>query len=130
MGDDVWRLVQEAFLRGTIDLRIVDTLIVLIPKTDQPTHLKSFRPITLCNVIYKIVTKVMINRLRPFLKEIVGPLQGSFTPSIGTMDNIIVTQEVMNYMHNSKCKKGVIAFKLDLEKAYDSISWNFLETTL
>ena len=115
---------------GFIDPKIAATLFVLIPKIDNPVHLRNFRPISLCNVIYKIITKVMVNRLRPFLDEIISPLQGSFIPGRGTTDNIIIAQEMMNFMHRSKSKKGAIAFKLDLEKAYDSISWEFLEATL
>ena len=82
-----------------IDPRLADTLIVLIPKVDNPKHLKQFRPISLCNVVYKIITKVLVNRVRPFLHEIVSPLQGSFIPGRGTSDNIIITQEVIHSMH-------------------------------
>ena len=114
--------MADLFYWGRIDPRIVETLIVLIPKTDQPTHLKEFSPISLCNVIYKVITKVLVNRLRPFLDELIGPLQGSFIPSRGTIDNIIVAQEAINYMHKYKGKKGCLAFKVDLEKAYDSVS--------
>ena len=56
------------------------------------------------------------------MDEIIGPLQGSFIPSRGTMENIIVAYEMLNYMHKSKEKKRTLAFKLDLEKAYDSVN--------
>ena len=92
-------MLRKAFRSGIIDPNIVETIIVLIPKLDNPAHLKNFGPISLCNVIYKIITKVMVNRLRPFLDEIVGPLQGSIILGRGTIDNIVVTQEVMNFMH-------------------------------
>ena len=58
VGDDVWHVVQEAFARGSLDSCLVETLIVLIPKTNQPVRLKDFHPISLCNVLYKIITKV------------------------------------------------------------------------
>ena len=86
--------------------------------------------ICLCNVIYKVITKVLVNRLLPFLDEIIGLLQDSFIPGRGTTDNIIVAYEMLNYMHKSKEKKATLAFKLDLEKVYDSVSWEFLERTL
>ena len=130
VGDDLWHLVASAFSNGRVDPDIVETLIVLIPKGEQPVHLKNFRPISLCNVIYKVITKVLVNRLRPFLDELVGPLQGSFIPGRGTTDNVVVAQEVLHYMHKTKIKKGVVAFKIDLEKAYDRVNWNFLQETL
>ncbi|XP_015939884.1 uncharacterized protein LOC107465419 [Arachis duranensis] len=108
----------------------METLIVLIPKIDNPTFMKDFRHISLCNVVYKIITKVLTNRLRPFLPDIVSPLQGSFIPGRGAPDNIIVAQEILNFMKHTKSKKGTLAFKIDLEKAYDRVDWRFLESTL
>lgn len=67
VGEDVWRLVRDAFDHGYIDPRIAETLIVLILKVDQPTRLTQFRPISLCNTIYKLITKVFVNKLRPLL---------------------------------------------------------------
>lgn len=125
VGDDVWRLVHNAFIRGWFDDRVGETLIALIPKINQPTSIKQFRPISLCNVTYKFITKVLVNRLRPFLSDIVGHLQSSFIPGRGTTDNIILAQEVIHYMHKSHSKNGVLVFKIDLEKAYNIINWGF-----
>ena len=94
------------------------------------SFLWEFRPISLCNVIYKIVTKVLVNKFRPFLSEIIGPLQGGFIPGRGTTENIIIAQEIMHFMRNTKSRKGTMAFKIDLEKAYDRVDWRFLEATL
>jgi hypothetical protein len=130
IGDDLWHLVQMAFSTGSINESIAETLLVLIPKETQPQRLKNFRPISLCNVIFKVVTKVLVNRLRPFLDDLISPLQGSFIPGRGTTDNAILAQEVVHHMHHSKSKKGSIVFKIDLEKAYDRLNWKFLEITL
>ena len=130
VGNDVCRLAQTAFSTGHFDPALAKTLLVLIPKVDNPNHLKNFRPISLCNVIYKIVTKVLVNRIRAFLPRIVSPLQGSFIPRRGTLDNIILAQEMIHWMHRKQSKKGAVAFKLDLEKAYDRVEWSFLEATL
>jgi len=129
-GDDIWHLVHTAFNMGTINVSIAKTLIVLIPKESNPQPLKNFRPISLCNVIFKVITKVLVSHLRPFLVDLISPLQSSFNPGRGTTDNVILAQEVVHFIHHSRAKKGTIAFKIDLEKAYDRLNWDFLELTL
>ena len=74
MGDKVWSLVSDAFLLGSFDLAMAETLTVLIPKEDQPSIMKDFRPISLCNVIYKFITKVLVNRMRLFMPELFSPM--------------------------------------------------------
>lgn len=64
------------------------------------------------------------------MKNIIIPLRGSFNPGKGTTDNVIVAQEVIYYMHHSKAENGVVAFNIDLEKAYDRLRWDFLERVL
>ncbi|CAJ2627607.1 unnamed protein product [Trifolium pratense] len=72
----------------------------------------------------------MVNRLRPFLNQIVGPFQSSFLPGKGTTDNAIIFQEAIHSMRKSKRKKGDMVFKIDLEKAYDNVRWDFLQFCL
>ena len=98
VGIDVCRLVQFAFMTGTFNLFLADTLLALIPKVDNPNYHKNFRPISRCNVIYKIVTKVLVNCLWPIPPRIVSLLLGSFILRRGTSDNIIVAQEVIHWM--------------------------------
>ncbi|XP_057449118.1 uncharacterized protein LOC130740498 [Lotus japonicus] len=130
VGDNLWSFVREAFEGKVVREEVMEILLVLIPKVDHPTGVKEFRPISLCNVTYKLITKVLLNRLRPFLNTLVGPMQNSFIPGRGTTDNAFLAQEIIHHMHKSKAKKGTLAFKIDLEKAYDSVSWAFLEETL
>lgn len=67
MGDTVVRMVQEAIQTGIFPVELAQTLIVLIPKEAVPKSASQFRPICLCNVVYKLLTKVLVNRLRPML---------------------------------------------------------------
>lgn len=90
VGDDVWQFVRQSFSYGQFVAPVVDTQMILIPKTDDPSSFKDFRPISLCNVLYKIVTKVLMNRLRPLLSDMISPLQSSFIPGRGTTDNAIL----------------------------------------
>lgn len=106
IGNGISILVtQTAFTIGTFDDKIAETLVVLIPKVDNPRNFKELRPISLCNTFYKLITKVIVNRLRPFLEKIIGPYQSNFLPGRGTYDNAIVLHEVFHSMRKSSKKK-------------------------
>jgi hypothetical protein len=122
IGDDLWKFIRLAFEDGRYDPEICETLIVLLPKGESQNTFKDFRPISLCNTTYKLLSKILVSRLRPFLDDIVSPLQNSFIPGRSTKDNAIVLQEVLHSMRKSKKKNGDMVFKLDLEKAYDRVN--------
>lgn len=130
VGPKVCHFIKECFLSNSVPAGINETLIALIPKTDNPDNIKLFRPISLCNVIYKAITKILVTRIRPFLTKIISPFQSSFIPGRSTNDNILVTQEILHTLRTRKGHKGGFIFKIDLEKAYDKISWSFLKDTL
>lgn len=130
VGEDIWKMINEAFSTGRIDPALTETLIPLIPKIDNPKTFKDFRPINLCNTIYKILTKVLVHWIRPILCNIIGPFQSSFLPGRGTTNNAIALQEIGHAMRKSKKKKGEVAYKIDLEKAYNHVDWHFLRGTL
>nr|KYP32799.1 hypothetical protein KK1_046413 [Cajanus cajan] len=69
VGDELWRTVKDAFRLGFSDSSLLETQMVLIPKVDHPVSLKEFRPISLCNVAWKVISKVLVARLRPFLPQ-------------------------------------------------------------
>nr|KYP49443.1 Retrovirus-related Pol polyprotein LINE-1 [Cajanus cajan] len=106
------------------------TLITLIPKVNNVVSLKQMRPISLYNVYYKVITKVLASRRRKVMEGLVSPNQCSFVPHRQTTDNIIITQEVIHSMKNRSRKKGWMAIKIDLEKAYDRLKWKFIKDTL
>lgn len=130
IGEDICNFVKNCFAESNIPEEANKTLISLIPKSDNPENIKMFRPISLCNVRYKIITKIIVARLRPLLDKIISPFQSSFIPGRSTNDNIIITQEILHSLRSKKGKKGGILLKIDLEKAYDKISWKFLLDTL
>ncbi|KAH9772083.1 reverse transcriptase domain-containing protein [Citrus sinensis] len=133
-----WHIVGESFSSGikevfnshSIPGEVSKTLIVLIPKTERPTSFRMYRPIGLCIVFYKTVTKIIVTRLQALLPDLVGPHQTSFIPGRHITENIIIAQEVVHYMRRKLGKKGLMAIKIDLEKAYDRLNWNFIHETL
>lgn len=96
VGDDVWSFVRGCFAHGQFVAPIFDSQMVLIPKNHNPISFKDFRPFSLCNVLYKFVTKVLVNQLRPFLSELVSPLQSNFIPGRSTIDNDVLLQEIVH----------------------------------
>lgn len=83
-------------------------------------------PIALCNVILKIITKIIVGRLRNHLYKIIHPSQAAFIPNRAINDNIIINNEVMRYLNLKKGTTGFMAIKIDLAKAYDRVEWNVL----
>ncbi|KAL4288937.1 hypothetical protein AHAS_Ahas19G0336100 [Arachis hypogaea] len=106
------------------------TLIVLIPKLQHPEFITQFRPIVLCNVGLKILTKILVQRPKPHLNDRISPHQSSFIPGRKIQDNILIAKEVMHSMKKMKGKKNYMAIKIDFEKAYDTINWNFIQERL
>ena len=90
----------------------------------------NYKPISLCNIVYKIVTKVIVARLRPYLDKLISPLQVAFVPGRKGIDNAIIAQEVIHSINKKKRKVGYMALKIDLEKVYDKLEWSFIKDML
>ncbi|XP_010666976.2 uncharacterized protein LOC104884079 [Beta vulgaris subsp. vulgaris] len=105
--------------------------IALIPKVKDPKVAAEFRPIALCNVLYKLVSKAIVLRLKDFLPDIVTEYQSAFVPGRLITDNALIAMEVFHLMkHRSRSRRGTIAMKLDMSKAYDRVEWGFLRKML
>lgn len=126
VGDSIIRLVADIFRHPHKISQLNETLICLIPKVENPANLKQFRPISLCNVTYKIITKIVAKRMRGVMSKLVAPMQCSFVPGGHSSDNIVIAQEVIHTMKKKTGVKGIMAIKIDLEKAYCSISGCFM----
>ncbi|XP_057247522.1 uncharacterized protein LOC130589908 [Beta vulgaris subsp. vulgaris] len=103
------------------------TFIVLLPKCTNPEDVTQFRPISLCNTIYKCVSKCLVNRLRPLLPDLITEYQSAFIPGRHMDDNILISHElshVLNKHHRGNVH--LAALKIDMNKAYDRVNWRFL----
>jgi actin-related protein len=116
--DAVLDCLNSGRLLGSINF----TNIVLIPKVKAPENMAQFRPISLCNVLYKIISKVLVNRMKHMLSAVISDCQSAFVPGRMIMDNIIVSFEMLHYLKNKRGGKvGQMAAKLDISKVYDRV---------
>jgi hypothetical protein len=102
------------------------TDIALIPKIDNPSSVHHFRPISLINFNYKIISKILSNRFKPLIHKIISPTQSAFLKGRSIHNNTILAHEGFHTMKQKKGNGGLMALKLDMEKAFDSMEWNFL----
>lgn len=108
----------------------MEAFLVVIPKEEHPTSMQTFRPLSLCNVPIKFVSKMVVHWLKPLLKDLITPNQASFIPGRHITDNIIICQEIVHSLRYTKAIKRGMIMKLDLEKAYDRMEWSFIEEML
>lgn len=131
ISTDVSQAVLSFFNRGHLLKELNRTFITLIPKIPVPNNFKDFRPIGLCNTVYKIISKCLANRLQPLMDKVTTPFQNGFIKGRSITDNLILASELLTFIQkNKKRKKHWCALKLDIAKAYDKVSWNFLEAVL
>lgn len=121
---DVWEVVEESRVNHWLLPSLNTTFIALIPKEEDSIKLDKFRPIALCNVIYKVISKVIANRLKPLLPMLISPEQSGYVEGRQIMDGIILLHEIIHTLKNSK-QAGML-LKLDLSKAFDKLSWNYI----
>ncbi|XP_021742818.1 uncharacterized protein LOC110708902 [Chenopodium quinoa] len=127
VGSSVVSAVQHFFAHGYLLKDWNRTFLALIPKVDSPEVVSQFRPIGLCNVIYKCIAKCLTGRLRQVLPSLVAGFQNAFVPGRLLSDNALIAHEVLNYVNKPKAKKKFFAaIKLDMNKAYDRVNWDFL----
>lgn len=129
VGNEVCGAIRDFFMHTRMLRDVNHTIIALIPKVSTPDSVTDFRPIACCNVLYKCITKIISNRIKVGLDEVVSINQSAFIPGRRISDNILLTQELM---HNYHLNKGTprCAFKVDIQKAYDTVSWDFLHRIL
>jgi ribosome-associated protein YbcJ (S4-like RNA binding protein) len=103
----------------------------MFQKKTSPVSVTDFRPISLCNVIFKLISKILANRLKVVLLDIISSTQSAFIPGRLITNNVLVAYETMHSMHTRMLSKvGYMGIKLDMSKAYDRVEWEFLEVAM
>ena len=125
---EIWELVGESLQKIWVFPTLNATFLTLISKEKGVTNPGKFWPISLCNVIYKIITKVIVNRLKTLLPLLISPEQIGYVKGRKIIDGIILAHEITHSLNTTK-KYGIL-IKLDLSKAFDKLSWEFIEKML
>lgn len=116
---------------GTLPSFINETLVALVPKVDKPEKIGQLRPISCCNFLYKVITKILVTKLKPFLNDLVSQAQSAFISGRQIQDNILVAQEAFHFLKKARRGPGeFMALKLDMNKAYERLEWDFLQPCL
>jgi len=117
VGPDIIREVRSFLGGGEMPRGWNDTVVVLIPKVSSPERLKDLRPISLCNVVYKIASKVLANRLKVILPDIISLNQSAFVPGRLITDNVLLAYDLTHHLQNKKKgAQGLAALKLDMSE--------------
>jgi hypothetical protein len=128
LKEDIMRFITEFHRNGKLSKGINSTFIALIPKVDNPQKLNDFRPISLVGSLYKILAKVLANRLRQVVGSVVSEVQSAFVKEGQILDGILIANEVVDDAR--KDHKDLVLFKVDFEKAYDSVDWRYLDDVM
>lgn len=122
VGPSITNMVLNVLNSNLPMIEINKTNISIIPKTNQPIRMTEFRPISLCNTTYKIISKVLANRFKAILPNIIFENQSAFTPNRLITDNVLVAFEFMYYLnHKSEGKENYMSIKLDMSKAFGRV---------
>ncbi|KAB2601289.1 hypothetical protein D8674_002294 [Pyrus ussuriensis x Pyrus communis] len=130
-GEDVSALVRDLIQDVEGSSLINQTHVVLIPKVPNPEVVSQFRPISLCNYSYKILSKILSNRLKVLLPKIISPSQNAFVAGRQIQDCIGIAHEIFHYLKGRKARNRLeMGIKLDMQKAYDRVEWDFLDAVM
>ncbi|KAJ0757712.1 putative RNA-directed DNA polymerase [Helianthus annuus] len=128
LREDLVNLFNNFYASGSLNPCCTSSFIALIPKIKDPVSPTNFRPISLIGIINKVISKVLVNRLKGVVGGLVSEHQSAFLAGRNIMDGPLVLNEVFSWLKRSK--RNGMYFKVDINKAYDSVNWEFLNSIL
>ncbi|CAL0333597.1 unnamed protein product [Lupinus luteus] len=123
--DDIFAMVDDFYVSGNLTRGCNSSFIVLIPKTGCPSELGNYRPISLVGCIHKIISKFLAGRLKLVLHSVISENQTALLKGRYIMDGVVIGNEIIDRARKNN-GHGCFIFKVDFEKAYDSVNWSFL----
>ncbi|GKC81533.1 hypothetical protein Tco_1137250 [Tanacetum coccineum] len=129
VGNDICRAIRDFFVNGKLLKEINHTFLALIPKVSTPLRVTDYHPISCCNILYKCISRILTNRIIDGIKEVISDNRSAFIMGRRISDNILITQELMYNYHRDRGPPRC-AFKVDIQKAYDTVNWGFLRNIL
>ncbi len=127
---DVTEMVHQFYNTGNFQTGMNHTNITLIPKTKNPTSPADFRPISLCNVSYKIISKSLADQIKFHLPDLISETQQAFIKGRRISNNLVIAQEIVHSFGLNSYKNNSFMLKLDLSKAFDRLEWCFIAEAL
>lgn len=128
VGEDFKKMIRDFFENGDLPKIVNTTWVTLIPKMHGACELKDYIPISMVGFIYKVVAKILALRIKKVMPFLVGETQSAFIKGKQILDNALIANEVVHWA--KKYRKVVVLLKLDFQKAYDMVNWDFLDHVL
>ncbi|MCH84503.1 LINE-1 reverse transcriptase like, partial [Trifolium medium] len=128
LKDDFRIMFDQFHGNSCLPKSFLSYFVTLVPKVNSPANMSDFRPISLLGCLYKLIAKVLAKRLAKVIDSVIAPNQSAFIKGRNLVDGVLVVNEVVELA--KKSKRECLIFKVDFEKAYDSVDWGFLEYML
>lgn len=125
-GPVICNKVKQFFLTGIMKPHNAHSNLVLIPKIDSPLKVSDFRPISVCNLIYKVISKLLSKRMQPLMSRTIANAQTAFVPRREISDNVILPRKIIQSFQKSTQLSQQFVLKADLAKAFDTVCWEYL----
>ncbi|XP_074292948.1 uncharacterized protein LOC141619825 [Silene latifolia] len=126
ISDDVTSAITDFFYSRKLLKQINSTTLTLIPKCESPQNVLQFRPIAYCNMIYKAISKILCTRLGIILPSIVDQNQGACIQGRSILENVLICQDLVR-LYKRPAASARCVFKIDLQNAYDTVEWDFVD---